>query len=85
MDAPSARELHSAACALIALEGVVITVCSRCKHRISETFDEGSEKKVSHGICARCLAILESEIREGAKATDDGPKPEETSLHAEDP
>ena len=85
MDASSARELQSAACARIALEGVVITVCSRCKHRISETFDEGSEKKVSHGICARCLAILESEIREGAKATDDGPKPEETSLHAEDP
>ena len=72
-------------CALIALEGVVITVCSRCKHRISETFDKGSEKKVSHGICARCLAILESEIRESAKATENGPKPEETSLHAEEP
>ena len=64
--------------------GVVITVCSRCKHTISETFDKGSEKKVSHGICARCLAILESEIREGAKATENGPKPEETPLHAED-
>lgn len=63
----------------------MITVCSRCKHRISETFDKGSEKKVSHGICARCLAILESEIREGAKATGDGLNPEATSLHAEEP
>lgn len=63
----------------------MITVCSRCKHRISETFDKGSEKKVSHGICARCLAILESEIREGAKATESGPKPEEPTLHAEEP
>jgi hypothetical protein len=85
MDVSSARELQSAACALIALEGVVITVCSRCKNRISETFDKGSEKKVSHGICARCLAILESEIREGAKATENGLKSKETSLHAEDP
>jgi hypothetical protein len=63
----------------------VITVCSRCKHRISETFDKGSEKKVSHGICARCLAILEREIRGGVKTTDDGLNPEETSLHAEEP
>jgi hypothetical protein len=67
------------------LEGVVITVCSRCKHRISETFDKGSEKKISHGICARCLAILESELRESAKVTEKGPKAEETSLHAEEP
>ena len=85
MDASSARELQSAAYALIALEGVVITVCSRCKHRISETFDKGSEKKVSHGICARCLAILESELREGAKAADDGLNPEEAHLRTEDP
>ena len=63
----------------------MITVCSRCKHRISETFDKGSEKKVSHGICARCLAILESEIRESVKATDDGLNPEPTSLHVEEP
>ncbi len=77
--------MQSAECALIALEGVVITVCSRCKHRISETFDKGSEKKVSHGICARCLAILEREIRESVKATENGPKPEETPLHAEEP
>ena len=69
----------------IALEGVVITVCSRCKQRISETFDKGSENKVSHGICARCLAILESEIRESAKVTESGLKPEETSLHAKEP
>ena len=77
--------MQSAAGALITLEGVVITVCSRCKHRISETFDKGSEKKVSHGICARCLAILEGEIRESAKATENGQKPEETSLHAKEP
>jgi hypothetical protein len=77
--------LQSGTYALIASEGVVITVCSRCKHRISETFEKGSEKKVSHGICARCLAILENEIREGAKASENGPKPEETPLHAEDP
>ena len=63
----------------------MITVCSRCKHRISETFDKGPEKKVSHGICARCLAILERELRESAKATDDGLKSEEASLHAEEP
>jgi len=63
----------------------VITVCSRCKRRISETFEKGSEKKVSHGICTRCLAILEDEIREGAKAVENGLKPEETPLHAEDP
>jgi len=63
----------------------VITVCSRCKHRISETFEKGSEKKISHGICARCLTILESEIRESAKATDDGLNPEDTPLHAEEP
>jgi hypothetical protein len=85
MDASSARELHSAPCTLNALERVVITVCSRCKHRISETFDKGSEKKVSHGICARCLAILEGEIQEGAKAAENGPKAQETPLHAEDP
>jgi len=83
--ASPARELQTAACALIILEGVVITVCSRCKDTISETFDKGSEKKVSHGICARCLAILESEIRESAKATENGPKPEVTPLHTEDP
>jgi|GEM_PF-3034553 len=85
MDTSSARELQTAAYALTVLEGVVITVCSRCKHTISETFDKGSEKKVSHGICSRCLAILESEIRESAKATENGPKPEEAHLRAEDP
>ena len=63
----------------------MITVCSRCKQTISETFGEGSEKKVSHGICARCLAILESEIRESAKATENGSKPADSPLHAEDP
>jgi hypothetical protein len=65
--------------------GVVITVCSRCKQTISETFDKGPEKKVSHGICAGCLAILESEIRESAKATENGSESEATTLHAEDP
>ena len=63
----------------------MITVCSRCKHRISETFDKGPEKKVSHGICAHCLAILEGEIRGNAKTTDDGLKSEEAHLRAEDP
>jgi hypothetical protein len=62
----------------------VITVCSRCKHTISETFDKGSEKKVSHGICSACLAILESEIRESSKATENSPKPIEAPLLAED-
>ena len=85
MCASSARELQTAEYARIAFGGVVITVCSRCKHTISETFDKGSEKKVSHGICARCLAILEGEIRESAKAAENGPKAEETSLHAEEP
>ena len=85
MGASPARELQSGPYALIVLGGVVITVCSRCKHTISETFDKGSEKKVSHGICARCLAILEGEIREGAKPTENGPKHGQTPLHADDP
>ena len=85
MGTSSARELQTAAYALIVSEGVVITVCSRCKHTISETFDKGSEKKVSHGICARCLAILESEIRESAKTAENTQKPGETPLHAEEP
>jgi hypothetical protein len=67
------------------LEGVVITVCSRCKRTISQTPGEGSEKKVSHGICAGCLVILENEIRESSKVSENGPKPETVPLHAEDP
>jgi hypothetical protein len=63
----------------------VITVCSRCKQKISETFEKGSENKVSHGICPRCLAILESEIRESAKVANNGPKPSQPSIHLEDP
>ena len=66
-------------------EEVVITVCSRCKQTISESFDKGSEKKVSHGICTKCLTILESEIREGTKAANNGPKAESNPLVAEDP
>jgi hypothetical protein len=87
MGLSSARELQIATCTLTYScgGGVVITVCSRCKQTIGETFDKGSEKKVSHGICARCLAILESEIRESAKAADNGSKSEEAPLHAEDP
>jgi hypothetical protein len=65
--------------------GAVITVCSRCKQKISETFERGSDKKVSHGICSRCLAILEGEIREGAKADENKAEPETAPLHAEDP
>ena len=63
----------------------VITVCSRCKQTIAESFEKGSDKKVSHGICSRCLAILESEIREGAKAADNPPQSNAGPLHAEDP
>jgi hypothetical protein len=63
----------------------VITVCSRCKQTIAESYEKGSDKKVSHGICSRCLAILESEIREGVKATDDPSEPNAAPLHAEDP
>jgi hypothetical protein len=63
----------------------VITVCSRCKKTISETSEQGSEKKVSHGICSRCLAILEGQILEGTKAVDGQPKTKTASLHAEDP
>ena len=67
------------------VEEVVITVCSRCKQTISETVDKGSEKKVSHGICAKCLTILESEIRESGKVASKGPKSESDPLVAEDP
>jgi hypothetical protein len=63
----------------------VITVCSRCKQTIAESFEEGSEKKVSHGICSRCLAILEGEIQESAKATENPPESKTAPVHAEDP
>ncbi len=63
----------------------MITVCSRCKRTISETNGKDSENKVSHGICTSCLSILESEIRESAKATNNGAKSESNPLHAEDP
>lgn len=63
----------------------MITVCSRCKDTISETFQEGSESKVSHGICSRCLAILEGEIREGEKAVSRSPEEKTEPLPAEDP
>lgn len=63
----------------------MITVCSRCKRTISETFEKGSEKKVSHGICTRCLAVLESEIREVSKATDKHGETKTAPLHAEEP
>jgi hypothetical protein len=66
-------------------EGVVITVCSRCKRTISQTAGEGSEKKVSHGICTRCLAIMEGEIRESSKAVEDETKPDAFPLGAEEP
>ena len=63
----------------------MITVCSRCKQTISETFEEGSETKVSHGICSRCLAILEEKIRDGAKAGSLSPEENTVPLPAEDP
>ena len=63
----------------------MITVCSRCKKTISETAEQGSEKKVSHGICSRCLAILEGQILEGTKAVDSRPKAKTAPLHVEDP
>jgi len=63
----------------------VITVCSRCKQTIAESFEKGSEKKVSHGICSRCLAILEREIQETAKATDNPSESNNAPLRAEDP
>ena len=63
----------------------MITVCSRCKQTIAESFQKGSENKVSHGICSQCLAILESELQETAKATDNPPESKAAPLHAEDP
>ena len=63
----------------------MITVCSRCKRTISETFEKGSETKVSHGICTRCLAVLESEIREGSKAANNNAETKTAPLHAEEP
>ena len=63
----------------------MITVCSRCKQTIAESFEEGSDKKVSHGICSQCLAILESEIREVAKAEDNHTEPDSAPLHIEEP
>ena len=66
-------------------EVLVITICSRCKRTISETLEDGSEKKVSHGICTRCLAILESEIREVAKAEDNPTASDSATLHAKEP
>ena len=63
----------------------MITVCSRCKQTIAESFEKGSENKVSHGICSRCLAILESALQETTKATDNPPEPNAAPLHAEEP
>lgn len=48
----------------------VITICSHCKRVISQTLQGGprcngdGEEPVSHGICSKCLVILESKIRE---------------------
>lgn len=63
----------------------MITVCSRCKQTISETFEEGPETKVSHGICARCLAVLEGKIRDGAKAGSRSPEENTEPLPPDDP
>ncbi len=62
----------------------MITICSRCKRTIAETFEKGTEKRVSHGICPACLAILENEIREGVRATDVGTNSDTAPLHPED-
>ncbi len=63
----------------------MITVCSRCKRTISQTPVDGSEKKVSHGICTQCLVVLESEIRESSKAQDLRSGREEIPLRITDP
>lgn len=82
----SARELqHVVVTAIFRWRVCVITICSRCKRTISETFEKGSEKKVSHGICSRCLAVLESEIREGPRADDNHEAQKAAPLLAKDP
>jgi len=49
----------------------VITICSHCKRVISQTLNGGGgqsagnrEEPVSHGICSKCLIVLENRIRE---------------------
>ncbi len=81
---PSARELQDRRHGPTAFGGDVKTICSRCKQTITETFEKGGEKKVSHGICPACLAILESRIREGVKTTNLGAKPDTVPVHSED-
>lgn len=48
----------------------MITICSQCKRVISQTMGGNSrpvadrEELVSHGICSKCLIVLENKIRE---------------------
>lgn len=63
----------------------MITVCSRCKRVISETLQHDPEEKISHGICARCLSILERKIRENAKYHIRQATPRESSLRTKEP
>ena len=48
---------------------VVITVCAHCKRVISETAYR--DNKVSHGICSKCLALLEQEVQESPRPSGD--------------
>ncbi len=46
----------------------MLTICSHCKQVISET--PPSNEKVSHGICPRCLEMLESHIKQNKKTSE---------------
>ena len=45
----------------------MITVCSECKRIISVVPPHEPEEKVSHGICPKCLPILEKKLKKGQK------------------
>ncbi len=51
----------------------MITVCSRCKRVINQALQPEHDEKVSHGICARCLAILEERIKKNPKSVSSVP------------
>ena len=43
----------------------MIRVCSQCKRVMTAQLDEEQkDDRISHGICAQCLAILEDKLRE---------------------
>ena len=48
-------------------EKAVITVCTECKRIISVAPPHDPEEKVSHGICPKCLPILERKLKKDIK------------------